>query len=485
MTMGDLASPILFLCKAREYTRRVLNAKKPRAGALLGCALTLGFVVLYLAGLDSVPFHPDESTQLYMSRDFDIAVLQHDPGALAWTPDQPLTPEARLRLLDAPLTKNLIGLGRWLQGYTLQDLNADWVWGAPWADNLGAIPARGLLMAARLPLALLGALAVLLVYLIGMQVGGAALGASAALLVGLDPLLLLHSRRAMAESALTFFSVLAALGILVLVQRCDTLKRLSAGAVALGALAGLAAGLAVDSKQTEAVMLPVALAAAALCVWQRPWRRPQKATALAALAFAIGAGWLVGVWLLNPVLYRQPLPVLQSMIALRADLAREQVAVNGARDPRVVLGSVPARLGAALSQLYFEPPAPWDVPVYLDQLQPPADAYFANPLNNLLRLPPLSLLLLALSALGVADSAARLWRDRLRAGTRAEQVLWLWSAATVTLLALTIPLNWQRYFMPLLTPSRLFASLGIVALVRVAMSARRLRPLTAVSQRAP
>ena len=68
---------------------------------LLSAGLAIGFVALYLSRLAAVPFHPDESTQLYMSRDFDTLVLQRDPAALAWTPDQPLTPEARYRLLDA------------------------------------------------------------------------------------------------------------------------------------------------------------------------------------------------------------------------------------------------------------------------------------------------------------------------------------------------------------------------------------------------
>ena len=447
-----------------------------RANMLMACAIALGFLALYLSSLGSVPFHPDESTQIYMSRDFDVAVLERNPAALAWTAGQPLTPEMRLRLLDAPMTKYLIGIGRWLRGFTPADSNVDWVWGATWDENRAAIPANSLLLAARLPTAVLGALVAVLAFGIGAQLGGAWLGVLAALLVGLDPLLLLHSRRAMAESALTFFSALAALGTLALVVHGDSLKRLSVRTLALGALAGVLAGLAMDSKQTELVMLPVALGASALSMLQRPWTRSRRLASLCAVWLAIGLGWALGVWLLNPVLYREPVGAVQAMLALRANLAREQIAVNGASDAQMVLKSVPSRLGAAVSQLYFQPAAAWDVPVYLEQLRPPADAYFANPINSLLRIPPLNLALAALSVVGIAGSGLRLFRCRLDPSTRAEQVLWLWSLLTLVLLALTIPLNWQRYFMPLLAPSRLFASLGLLTLARLATRSTHILP---------
>src|SRR5438552_9683072 len=327
-----------------------------RANMLMACAIALGFLALYLSNLGSVPFHPDESTQIYMSRDFDVAVLERNPAALAWTAGQPLTPEMRLRLLDAPMTKYLFGIGRWLRGFTPAASNVDWVWGATWDENHAAIPANSLLLAARLPTAVLGALVAVLAFGIGAQLGGAWLGVLAALLVGLDPLLLLHARRAMAESALTFFSALAALGTLALVVHGDSLKRLRARTLALGALVGVLAGLAMDSKQTELVMLPVALSASALSVLQRPWTRSRKLASLCALWFAIGLGWALGVWLVNPVLYREPVGTVQTMLAL------------------------------------------------------------------------------------------------------------------------TIPLNWQRYFMPLLAPSRLFAALGMLALARLATRSTAILP---------
>ena len=161
-----------------------------------------------------------------------------------------------------------------------------------------------------------------------------------------------------------------------------------------------------------------------------------------------------------------PWAVAQQMIAARVELAGSQIAVNGAANPGLVLANPAARIVAAAGQLYWQMPSFWDAPVYLDQLQPPAQRYLAVAWHTVLRETPISILLIAFSVLGVALSAARLVRMGLGAATRAEQLLWLWTLFTLVLLALSIPLNWQRYFMPLLPASRLFAAMGLVAAVR-------------------
>ncbi|MEP7200161.1 MAG: phospholipid carrier-dependent glycosyltransferase [Chloroflexota bacterium] len=435
---------------------------------LLSIALGSGAVTFYLRDLAAVPFHPDESVYIYMSRDFDTLVLQRDPLALAWQPREPLFPEARKRLLDAPLTRYLDGLGRWLGGYTVADLPTDWAWGAPWEANRSAIPSPALLLAARAPSAILGALTAVVLFWIGVQMRGIAVGLIAAGLYALDPLTLLHTQRAMAEGALMFFSTLTICATIVLAERCNALSQFNARVLTLGAVVGLLAGLAMNSKQSAIVMLPLALAVSAGVLWRRPWLRARRLAAIAALCGVIVLGWAATLWLLNPILYREPLAIAQAMVAMRVELTREQVAVNGASQPELILASAPARLAATVTELYWQLPAGWDVPVYLEQLKPPMDVYLSNPLHVWLREPLASITLLLLSAIGVVGSATRLARARLGATTRAEQVVWLWAALTLGLIALTVPLNWQRYFMPLLPASRLFVALGCVALWQLA-----------------
>ncbi len=440
-----------------------------RLAVSIGLASVLAFV--YLRGLAAAPFHPDESSQIFMSRDFEALFLRRDPAALAWRPDQPLAPDMSLRLLDAPVTRYLIGLGWWLSGFTVDELNADWVWGATWEENQAALPSPELLGAARAPIILLSVLSTVVLFWWGLRLEGWATGLFAALFTGLDPLMLLHARRAMAESALTFFSALAALGSLLLAITCDRLDRLNWRAALAGVLVGVLSGLALCSKQTEVVMLPVAWLAGGLAIIQRPWPLRQRLTTLAALGLAVGVGSGLTFWLLNPVLSRHPVGAFQEMLRLRAELARSQVEVNGARDPAIVLRSVPSRLSAMFLQLYFYgAPEVWDAPVYLEQLQPAAQAYLAGPLHRWLNRPLWPELGLGLTGLALGVCAYRVVRDRFGRQTRAEQTLLLWFGLTLILLALVIPLNWQRYFLPLLLPARLLTAFGAALALKWAWS---------------
>jgi hypothetical protein len=281
----------------------------------------------------------------------------------------------------------------------------------------------------------------------------------------------------MAEGSLVFFSGLAAWGSLRLARVGDAWPALHWRALGGGALAGALAGIAMVSKQTELIMFPVTLLAIAASLLQRPWPLIRRAQALAVVWLAIGLGGGLTFLALNPILLQQPLRVAQMMVEMRAQLAQQQMAVNGAAHPEMLTLTAPARLWAAFSQVYLRPPAFWDVPVYLDHLTPPAEAYLAMPLNRLWPQPAMGILLAGLSAVGIGVSAYRLIRDRVRAATRAEQTLWLWATLTLALILFSIPLNWQRYFLPLIPPAYLFAAYGLVALVRPIL--RRMAPALA------
>ena len=82
--------------------------------------------VFYFWGLSKVPFHPDESTQLYMSADYEQITTK--PFAMAWEENDSASSFTRYRLLDAPLTRYLLGFGRTL--FSLPALPSDWDWSA-------------------------------------------------------------------------------------------------------------------------------------------------------------------------------------------------------------------------------------------------------------------------------------------------------------------------------------------------------------------
>lgn len=79
---------------------------------LLVCALA-GYV---LAGTALAPFHGDESTLIYMSRDFFAQFVQGDVARLRYSSPPASAQEQELRLLNGSLSKMLIGLSWALQG---------------------------------------------------------------------------------------------------------------------------------------------------------------------------------------------------------------------------------------------------------------------------------------------------------------------------------------------------------------------------------
>ncbi|MCJ7701941.1 MAG: hypothetical protein MUO62_10180, partial [Anaerolineales bacterium] len=138
--------------------------------------------IFFLWGTQFIPFHPDESTQLYMSSDFEA--LFTNPGSLFWQPQREGDPRQRYRELDAPITKYLLGLGRWIAGRDA--LPVDWNWAASWQGNLdaGAYPDAQLFRVGRVTITLLLPLSTFLIYLIGKHLQGRSTGLLAAILLG-------------------------------------------------------------------------------------------------------------------------------------------------------------------------------------------------------------------------------------------------------------------------------------------------------------
>jgi len=166
--------------------------------------LLLLFIItaFHLWGLNLVPFHPDESTYLYMSSDFDQFI--ESPLSLTWQTNQESNDKQRYRALDAPLTRYLIGLGRSTFGQPA--LSVDWDWSKSWEENrrAGAFPDSRLLSISRLTITLLLPFSLIFIYLTAHNLAGGSVGLSSAIFLGINALTLTHARRAMAEGALLF-----------------------------------------------------------------------------------------------------------------------------------------------------------------------------------------------------------------------------------------------------------------------------------------
>ncbi len=428
--------------------RRLLSSR-----TLLVLALA-GYAAFFLWGVPLVPFHPDESTYLYMSADFEE--LLSAPGNLGWKPEQEGWDKQRYRELDAPLTRYWLGMGRSLAG--LGPLAADWDWGGSWQENarLGALPEIELLLAGRYSVSLLLPAALVLLYLTVKALAGSAAGILAAAVMASHSLVLVHTRRAMAEGALTF-------GLsLFLFSLTQAEKR--------PWLVGLAAALAFNAKQSAAVLFPIGVLAVLWPVSSRADRWRSWALR-AAGQLAIFAGVTLA---LNPLLWSDPIGALRVSIAARQDLLERQVADSERLAPGSVTRTAGDRALVLAANLYVTPPSFSEVGNYRDQTQASEQAYLSVPGHQFLRGLAAGGVFLFLTLMGLGASGLRLWRR----GLRAEPLLSLTLLTSLLLagaLVAVIPLPWQRYAIPLVPLESIWVAVALVSLAGFIRSALRLR----------
>jgi len=422
-------------------TGRRPKRRPPARGFLPVLALlVLGLLSVYhLWGVRTLPFHPDESTQLFMSADFEA--LLHDPSSLFWSPEKQDDPRQALRERDAPLTRYLLGAGRWLAG--LGPPPVDWDWGKSWEQNrqAGALPDQRLLLVARLSITLLLPFSLLFIYLSGAALSGRFTGFLAALLLGLNALVLLHARRAMAEGALTF-GIIFALWSFIQARRRPW-------------LAGLGMALAFNAKQSALALLPVGLLA--VC-WlplgpnaqDEPGRQalPGRVMCIAGASVQYLGVFLALTLLLNPFLWSRPSQALRASWANREGLLQRQVADTARLAPEQALDSPARRAAVLLANLYLVQPSFAEVGNYLEQTAAAGQAYLAVPGHDLLRNIPGGGALMALTLFGALMAVLQ----ARSAGPQRRRALVLTLIATLAqgaALVLLVPLPWQRYAIPM------------------------------------
>lgn len=407
---------------------------------LVGLFITAASI-WYAAGVPAVPFHPDESTQLWMSSDLDTFLT--GPLGLSWNPESAPDVRERYRLIDAPLTRYLIGAGRILRG--APPLAGDWNWSLSYQDNqaAGALPEAGELTASRWPVVLLFPFSLLLIYLAGIQTGGKITAWTALLLLATNALVLLHTRRAMAEGTLLFGTVFATWALLGKSPRFWP--------------AALPLGIALNAKHSAAALL-----AGGLIRVFSPAVGSRKEIRCRLVNFG---AFLVVVfllsWLLNPVLWKAPVTAIQTAVNLRLDFSQRQIQELQTLGSPLVLGSLPERLAAALAQLFFTPPAAADVGNYRAELAEETRLYLQNPLHSLMRSPAGGGLLLALTLAGLFLCLWKGLADFQRAEGQAPVMLAGLFLAQFAALLETVGVPFQRYYLPLIPFTCLFAGLAL------------------------
>lgn len=402
-------------------------------------ALLLPFCVFWIWGLRLIPFHPDESTQLFMSEDFEA--LLNQPASLFWEPDQVSDLRQRYRELDAPLTRYLLGFARTLAG--ISALPVDWDWSRSWDENLaaGAYPDTQLSWTGRLAITLLLPLSTLLVYAIGKQINGRWTGIAAAFLFATNPVVLLHGRRAMAEGTL-LFGITFATWTLLKARRYPW-------------LAGLGLAIAFNAKQSSLVLLPVGLVASLWTPGQKLPSLPEMIKKMLQLLIV----FILVTLALNPLYWRHPMLAGRSALTARTELMSRQAAGTSLIAPEKATDTLARRLFVLFLNLYISPPE-YGLVENLAPTQESINRYIATPGHNLFRgivwgsiFFTLTLIgiYMAMRSIGASSKATTLQaKKQPPVDSSALAILILTSFFMAGSMLLLLHLYWIRYSIPLI-----------------------------------
>jgi 4-amino-4-deoxy-L-arabinose transferase-like glycosyltransferase len=414
----------------------------PRFWSLLYLAALVAYII---AGAWLVPFHGDESTQIYMSRDYAYTFLQRDLSRVFFSLNPTSPQEQDLRIINGTVNKYTMGLAWHLVGFDVADVNEQWDWGAPYAYNVetGHHPGADLLRVARLPSALFTAAGAVVVFLIGTQLGGRPTAVAASFLYATNPIILVNGRRAMMEGSLLFGEVLVVLAGILFAQ--------SAYRWRYALLLGGAMGFALASKHTNVftVMLVFALCLGYIIVTD--WRRILRLIGAGALAAAVFLA-------LNPAWWRAPLATAAEIIRLRSNLLAVQTDV---------FGSYPdfaAQVAGFWRQVIVGRPMYYEVAGWGAHIGAQIGQYEASFLGGL-RLP--AFVMLTLLVAGVAALFRR------RENRPARVMVGTWAAGVAVLTLLLTPLEWQRYYLPAVPGLCIVAGYGAASLFELAKRRER------------
>lgn len=396
--------------------------------------------LFYFSGIKSIPFHPDESTNLFMSS--DIEMFFDDPTQVFWNSDRVDDLRQIYRLRDAPLSRYVIGIGRILTDKSA--LPVDWDWSKTWSENqaAGAFPSADLLVVGRLSVSIIFPISLLLAYQIGKNIRGHLTGWLAVGLLASNSLVLLHTRRVMAESLLLFTSI----SFLYWITRDKKIPLIT----------GALAGLAFCAKQSN---LPLFIIGLVDLFWHSNDIKESHIHLIKQFCVYILTFILV-IFGLNPFLWKNPMKAVEASIQSRQTLINDQVTALNAINPNAVSISFMDKITGLIAQVFITPPMPADVGNYLDETIINDQAYQAKPINRLFRGTfggGISLLLVltgfSFSMLGYIKKL-KCYHDPIK-------LLLLGAIIEFAFLLIFIPIPWQRYYLPLIPFIIIFMAIAL------------------------
>jgi hypothetical protein len=427
----------------------------------------LVLAVYILAGMMLATFHGDEAMQIYMSRDYATAFIDHNPSSLMVNPPYAIDDDPWLRILNGSVNRYAIGLSWQLAGLNTGMLppRPGWDWGLEYDTNVatGHLPPDNLLAAGRISSTLFLVMSAVAMFGIGWQFGGRLPAYLISGLYTLNPIILLNGRRAMMEGSMLGFGLLT-IWLAILMSRGKTRWY-------WWVLLTLSGGLTLASKHTGILFVGGALGWIGLTEIVRFFTRPStnnesetKPGKHLAITFAklivSGIVTLLLFIALSPALWNDPVVRLGDLISQRQFLLDIQVASNPAAPT-----SLAQRLEGIVSQPFMTAPVHYEVDFWAKAAAITAEIqqYMASPLSGLQFGVLIGLPLTLLAGIGLIA----LLLNRNYWGL----IPWL----LLTLASLFAnPLPWQRYYLPWLPVATILAGIGLVSVVQFVQ--KRLQP---------
>lgn len=322
------------------------------------------YVIFFISGIKQVPFHPDESTQIWMSSEVLSKEFPVSDQFFSTKPED--ITRQHYRLIDAPLTRIVIGLANRITRQS--PLPADWNWSADWQQNVnaGALPSPQQLFISRIAVSIWVPIGLVLFYLTLRRYSSITFSIMGVLLLAFHAGLLLHSRRAMAEP------LLLALYLFIIWRFLKPYSNTNLILISIGL------GLLLQTKQTSAPMLLSTVVFLIFSGWQTSrWKGVFKSILipLGIIAFLFFA--------LNPIMWKDPFHVIGLMLKERILFSQTQYAQLLETGSGLAFPTIPDRLIGTLAQVYFAPPAFFDVGNYARQMETSINVYQSNTIHTL------------------------------------------------------------------------------------------------------
>ncbi len=425
--------------------------------------LILSALMLYvLAGVALTPFHADEADHLFKSQVYMAYFVLHDPLRLRVDPPVAVNSPSHIRLLTGTTSAYMTGFILWHTG--VQAWPSAWVY--PQSVDLnrqaGRWPEKEILWRGRLASAFFTMLSVVLIYKVAEKIAPRT-GIFSALFFALHPVILLNGRRVMQEGTLLFFALLLVWQGIRMAENPTRKNGLILGAVIGFAFASKPTALLTIVGVMVGIILSQTLALYSLKSKYRYDPTDSRDTAVPCpypysnLIYTALTAILIYL-LLTPAVWNNPPARLMLAARLRQDVLAGQVASSEETYETFW------QRWAALN------PYPQDIQYYESpdfasdrQIQMEIKKYQKS-LWRGVNLP--SFLGIGLCLLGVVA----LLRPP---NTPARLIIVCWLMTTAVGLVLTVPLGWQRYYLPWILVCTLLMGLGLDFLARSVQSMGR------------